>query len=407
MWLSNEKIFELTEKYGTPLYVYDEKTLRSSCKDMLGLLPGMNFEASYSAKANTNIELLKIIRDEGLSADAMSAGEIYMLEKAGFTSDSIFFIPNNVSEEEMRYAIERDILISADSLSQLEMYGRINEGGKVAVRFNPGHGFGHHDKVVTAGKHTKFGVDACRTEEVAELIKKYKLKLAGINQHLGSLILEKENYLSGARALLSIAGRFDDLEFIDFGGGFGVTYKDGGASLDLPGLAFGLKEALTEFLEGYGNKDVLFRAEPGRYIVAECGILLGRVNATKRSNGTEYIGTDLGFNVLARPVMYDSYHEVKIAKKNPASNVRKLQTVVGNICESGDILAKDRELPGADTGDIAAVLTAGAYGFVMASNYNCRLRPAEVLIGAGGTDRLIRRRETFEDLHMTQFWLND
>ena len=403
MFLTNEKIFELAKEFGTPLYVYDEKTLRKSCKDMHNLLPKKKLRVSYSAKANSNIEIMKIIRSEDIDVDAMSPGEIYTQQLAGFSADQIFFIPNNVSEEEMLYAIERNILVSVDSLSQLEMLGRINPGGNAAVRFNPGCGLGHHEKVTTAGKKTKFGIQMTQIEEVKMLLKKYNLKLAGINQHLGSLVLTKEPYLAGVKQLLEIAKHFPGLSVIDFGGGFGVPYKEDDPRLDLADLSAALDEMLTVFLNEYDNKDVLFRIEPGRYIAAECGVLLGTVHSVKLNYDTEYAGTDLGFNVLMRPVLYDSYHAIHIAKKDCSDSqskpgIYKPYTIVGNICESGDVIAKDRKLPQIDEGDIIVVQTAGAYGFSMSSNYNCRLRPAEVLINMDGTHRLIRRRETFEDL---------
>jgi len=400
-WLSDEKMFELVREFGSPLYVYDEKTLQKACRDMRGLLPGKNFRVSYSAKANSNIELLKIIRSEDIDVDAMSSGEIYIQQLAGYTNDQIFFIPNNVSAEEMKYAIERDILVSVDSLSQLEMYGKLNPGGDIAVRFNPSAGLGHHEKVVTAGKETKFGVQTSFVPEVKELLAKYNLKLVGINQHLGSLVMKKEPYIAGMKEALDTARQFPGLSFVDFGGGFGVPYKEGEARLDLRDLSAAIQETLNDFLNEYDNKEIIFRIEPGRYIAAECGILLGTVHSVKTNYDNEYIGTDLGFNVLMRPVLYDSYHAIHIAAKNGEAGQKKPRTVVGNICESGDVIAKDRELPKANEGDIIAVLTAGSYGFSMSSNYNCRLRPAEVLINADGTHRLIRRRETFEDLIRT------
>jgi len=401
MWLSEEKAFELAGEFETPLYVYDEKTLRGSCGEMRGLLPGRNFRASYSTKANSNIELLKIVLDEGLSADAMSPGEIYILELAGFKREQIFFVSNNSSEEELLYAIERGILFSADSLSQLELYGKLNSGGDIAVRFNPSAGLGHNDKVVTAGKATKFGVQMSFIPEVKELLAKYDLNLVGINHHLGSLVMVKEPYLAGMAELLGAAKQFPGLSFIDFGGGFGVPYKEGDARLDLSDLSAAMDEMIDGFLAGYDNKDVLFRIEPGRYIAAECGVLLGTVNAVKTNYDNEYIGTDIGFNALMRPVLYDSYHDVKIFSEEKAAVGPGPRTVVGNICESGDILAKNRDLPPAREGDLACVMTAGAYGFSMSSNYNQRLRPAEVLINKDGSHRLIRRRETFEDLTRT------
>lgn len=398
LFISNDKVFELIKKYGSPLYVYDEKILRERCGDIRNLLPNKNYRVNYSAKANGNLELLKIVMSEDVDVDAMSPGEILIQQKAGFPKERIFYIGNNVSAEEMKYAIDRDILVSVDSLSQLDLFGQINPGGRVAVRFNPGVGLGHHEKVVTAGKKTKFGVQHDFVGQVKELIKKYDLKLVGINQHLGSLFLEEDKYIDGAQRLLEVAKNFPGLDFIDLGGGFGVPYKEDEHRLDLVKLSQKLDALLTEFIKGYDNKNVRFKSEPGRYLVAECGILLGEVYSVKENYGVKYVGTDLGFNVLARPVMYDSYHQVKVIKKNGQSNGSEEVNVVGNICESGDIIAKDRVIPQTTEGDVIAVMNAGAYGFAMSSNYNCRLKPAEVLICADGKDKLIRRRDSFEDL---------
>ena len=397
MFISDERAFELIEKYGSPLYVYDETILRKCCREMRGLLPGKNLRVNFSAKANSSPELLKIVMDEDIDVDAMSPGEIFVEKYAGYPSERIFYIGNNVSEDEMLYAINENVLVSVDSLSQLETFGKIAPGGKVAVRFNPGVGAGHHQKVVTAGKKTKFGVQKDFIPKVKEIISRYGLELVGIDQHIGSLFMDAEPYINGVKSLLEIAEEFPGLKFIDMGGGFGVPYHEGEKRLDLADLSEGLNAVLDEFLASYDNKDIIFKIEPGRYISAECGLLLGKVWSVKENYGLNYIGTDLGFNVLMRPVLYDSYHAVHIARKNGGCE-RITANIVGNICESGDIIAKEREVESAENGDIVIVGNAGAYGYSMSSNYNCRLRPAEVLINSDGTDRLIRRRDTFDDL---------
>lgn len=398
MFLSNERVFELIKKYGSPLYVYDENILRERCREMHDLLPNKNLRVNYSAKANSNVEIMKIVRDEDIDVDAMSPGEIYLQKLAGFSSDRIFYIGNNVSNEEMKYAIDENVLVSVDSLSQLESFGQINPGGNVAVRFNPGIGTGHHVKVVTAGKKTKFGVQKDFVPQVKEILEKYKLNLVGIDQHIGSLFLESSAYVKGVESLLEIAEQFPGLKFIDVGGGFGVPYHENEGRLDLSELSCKLDKILGDFLEKYDNKEVIFKIEPGRYIPAECGLLLGEVYSVKDNYGTKYVGTDLGFNVLMRPVLYDSYHAVTIVKADPDEAGEEVATIVGNICESGDIIAGERNMRKVSVGDIVVVENAGAYGFSMSSNYNCRLKPAEVLIEKDGTDRLIRRRDTFEDL---------
>ncbi|MBD5558540.1 MAG: diaminopimelate decarboxylase [Desulfovibrio sp.] len=396
---------ELADRFGTPLYVYSEAILRERCRDLMGLSAWDGFGVNYSVKANANPTLLQIIRSEGLVADAMSPGELAMDALGGFTSEEILYISNNNTPEEMLEALSHGVLISVDSLSQLDMLGGLNRGGGVMARFNPGIGAGHHAKVITAGKATKFGISPDRLDEVFALLKKHELTLAGINQHIGSLFMEPQGYLEAAKVLLRLAAGLPpevlkNLKIIDFGGGFGIPYHkyEDEPRLDLAALGRGLHELISGWATetGYQGR---FLVEPGRYVVAECGILLGRVTAVKENGGTRYVGTDIGFNVLMRPAMYDSFHDLEAYRGDGAdAGEPVLQTVVGNICESGDILAKDRLLPPLRVGDVVGVLDAGAYGFSMASNYNQRYLPAEVLIGAGGAPRLIRRRETAEDL---------
>lgn len=397
----NQTPKELVERFESPLYVYNEGILRERCREMARLIDLANFKADYSIKANSNLALLKIVHEEGLHADAMSPGEIHLLEAAGFLSHEIFYVGNNVSDDEMRFAIERGIAVSVDSLAQLERFGVINPGGEVAVRFNPGIGAGHHAKVMTAGKKTKFGVAPYDLDEVQRITRRYDLKIIGINQHIGSLFLEGDVYLQATQALLAIAENFDGLEFVDLGGGFGVPYRkqEGQARLDLVKLGKELTELLTGWTNKYG-REIRFKIEPGRYLSAECGVLLGTVHAIKQLYDHTYIGTDLGFNALMRPVLYNAYHEIEAYRdgKLIGTGERKTVQVVGNICETGDIMASDRSLPYLMEGDLLGVMDAGAYGYAMSSNYNCRLRPAEVLVRMNGEAELIRRRDTFEDL---------
>ena len=304
---------ELVSRYGSPLYVYNENILRRRCRDMTGFIPYPNYKVNYSVKANANLELLKIIREEGLNADAMSPGEIFVLLAAGFKPKQILYISNNVSAEEMMYAVNLGITVSVDSLSQLETFGEHNPGGDVAVRINPGFGIGHHDKVVTGGSKTKFGINDDCIDEVKALIKKYRLNLVGINQHIGSLFMNGEPYIQSVQTILDIARQFEGLRFIDLGGGFGIPYQkqDGEKPLELKLFGEQVADILSAWARRY-NPDIEFMSEPGRYVVAECGILLGMVHAKKENSGVLYAGTDLGFNVLARPVMYDAWHDIEV-----------------------------------------------------------------------------------------------
>ena len=395
---------ELVARFGSPLYVYSENVLRSCCRDLTGLSSHPGFQVNYSAKANTNPSLLKIIRSEGCVVDAMSPGELHVNQLAGFTRQEITYVCNNVSGEELKNAAEHCDVVSVDSLAQLELLGQVAPGSRVMVRFNPGIGAGHSDKVVTGGKKTKFGVDPDMLPEVREIVARHQLQFVGVNQHIGSLFMEAAPYLAAMEVLLAMAEKLIGLgypiEIIDFGGGFGMPYHkyEGQPRMDMEALGEALHTCLAAWSGKTGYKGRFF-IEPGRYVVAECGVVLGTVHAVKNNGPHRYAGTDIGFTVLARPMLYDAFHDVEIYRENGQPDGELVeQTVVGNICESGDILAKDRALPLIEQGDVIAMLDAGAYGWVMASTYNHRLRPAEVLIGADGKARLIRRRETLDDL---------
>ena len=334
------------------LYVYNEDVLRRRCRELLGLssLPG--FHVNYSAKANTNLALLRIVREEGCHADAMSPGELHINKLAGFTPDRLLYVCNNVSAEEMKNAADNGLIVSVDSLSQLDQYGKVNPGGKVMIRINPGIGAGHHKKVITAGKETKFGIDPTSLDEVRALLKKHSLTLAGVNQHIGSLFMEPDNYLNAIEFLLhfvqsDLADLLPGIEIIDFGGGLGIPYRkyEEEPRLDMAELGRRLHALLSAWVEETGYKGKFF-IEPGRYVVAECGVLLGTVHATKFNGENRYVGTDLGFNVLVRPAMYDSFHDIEIFRGGGEPDTDLVeQSIVGNICESGDILAKKRMLP--------------------------------------------------------------
>ena len=392
---------DIVAKYGTPVYVYNEDILRDRMRKVSKIITKYEFHSNYSIKANTNFNILKIALSEGLYADAMSVGEMRILLDAGFPAEKIFFVSNNVSKEEMQFAIDHKIMVSIDSLSQLEQFGEINKGGKCAVRINPGVGAGHHEKVVTAGKKTKFAIAEEDIDQIFEIAAKYDLTIAGINQHVGSLFMDPEPFLAAVKNFLRIAMKFEKLEFIDFGGGYGIPYHKLDDEQDFPMESFkkDFEVLIDDFVKEYGYAP-LFKTEPGRFVVAESCILLGRVHSTKQNSGVKYVGTDIGMNVLVRPSMYDSWHDIEFIRNNEivARENMEEQTVTGNICESGDLLAKNRLLPVAQKGDLAAVLDAGAYGYAMCSTYNSRPRPAEVLITYDGEVKCIRRAETYEDL---------
>jgi diaminopimelate decarboxylase len=398
-FFGRETPLALAEEFGTPLYVYNEALLRERCREIRALsgLPG--FSPCYSTKANGNPHLLRVIHEEGLQADAMSPGEMALLQAAGFSREEICYVCNNVSAEELAFAVKNAAVVSVDSVAQIEAFGRVNPGGEVMVRLNPGIGAGHHQKVVTAGKNTKFGVVPEDFEAMAATLAGHRLTLVGLNQHVGSLFLDPAPYLEAIAWLLDTARRFLPLRILDFGGGFGIPYRkyEAEVRLDLAGTGRRLDALLAPWIEETGFSGRLI-IEPGRYVVAESAILLGRVQAVKNNGPVRYVGTDIGFNTLVRPAMYDSFHDLEIYPAKASPSVPLVQTIVGNICETGDILAKDRLLPEIREQDILGVLDAGAYGYSMSSTYTQRFRPAEVLIRTDGSPRLIRRRETAQDL---------
>lgn len=400
----------IASEYGTPVYVYNEKILRDRMAKVAKVITKYPYTANYSVKANTNIHILKLALEEGLNCDAMSVGEITLLMKAGFPVERIFFVPNNVAPYELAFALKNGVMTSLDSLSQLELFGEVCNQmeippakRKCAVRINPGVGAGHCEKVVTGGKKTKFGIAEYSIPEIFEIAEKYQITIAGINQHIGSLFMDPQPYLDAVTNLLRIAHQFKNLEFIDFGGGYGIPYHKLDEEKDFPMEDFKsrLEPILDEFVASYG-KAPLFKSEPGRYCVAEGSVILGRVHATKENSGIQFAGSDIGMNVLVRPSMYDSHHDIEVFRdgelvSRDGADLTE-QTVTGNICESGDILAKDRLLPKIQEGDLLCVLDTGAYGWSMCSTYNSRPRPAEVMILANGKVKQIRRKETIEDL---------
>lgn len=394
----------IASEYGTPVYVYNEEIIRKSMETVEGVITKYPYTANYSVKANTNIEILKLALEEGLNCDAMSPGEITLLLKAGFPPEKIFFVSNNVAAEEMQFAIDKGVIVSLDSLDQLDRFGQINPGGRCAVRINPGVGAGHSEKVITAGKKTKFAIAEEDIDKIFEIVDKYDLKIVGINQHIGSGFLDPKPYIDAVTNLLRIADRFDNLEFIDFGGGYGIPYHklDDEKPFPMEDFMVKLEPVLDEFVQRYG-KTPLFKSEPGRYCVAEGSVILSRVQAIKVNAGIKYVGCDTGMNTLIRPAMYDSYHDIEVIRDGKVvdrdgNNDMETVNVSGPICETGDLIAKGRLLPKAKTGDLLAILDTGAYGYAMASSYNSRPRPAEVMITKEGKVVQIRRRETIEDL---------
>lgn len=407
-------VTELIKTYGSPVYVYDQTILEARCyqmqnfqKELSRKLNDFPISMHYSTKANSNPAILEAVKKAELNVDCMSPYELDIIRKCGFTAEQMLYVCNNIDLDEMKAVHKAGILICLDSVSQVETWGQNFPGTDIMVRINPGtRGVGHSDKVITSGNATKFGISEDNLPALFEVAKKYDLHIIGVHQHLGSLFLNNKvpEYLDGVKAgLYLIQKYFNDVEFVDLGGGFGVPYRPDEDHLDLSYVANELAPILNEFVANYPSVKE-FKFEPGRYIPCECGKIYGTVTAVKPENDTWYICTDIGMNVLVRPSMYDSYHEIILCYQNEPTSEKITANFCGNVCESGDILGKNRCVHLPEVGDVVVIHNAGAYGYSMASNYTGRPRPAEVMVYKDGSYKLIRKRETLEYMAENIVW---
>ncbi|HJH31439.1 MAG TPA: diaminopimelate decarboxylase [Methanosarcinaceae archaeon] len=396
---------ELIEKYGSPLYVTNEERLRANFRRYSDAFS--DADLYYAAKANANFTILKIMADEGAGADVFSDGELYMALLAGIPKEKVLFNGNSKSDSELLMAVKTGVRVSLDSLDELRTLSTIakNESAVVDISFrvNPDVSPDTHPKISTGLRTSKFGVPH------DEVVRAYKeaLNLPGVNPvgihcHIGSQILDITPFAEAMTKMMELVEQVSrlgaELEFVDVGSGLGIPYEKGikvPTPQDLAGLILPIFNERCR-AEGISPKLIL---EPGRYIVADSTVLLTTVNTMKKAE-KKFVGVDAGFNLMIRPTMYDSYQHVVIANKADAP-ARDIYSIAGPICETGDILAHDRELPEIEKGDIIAVLDAGAYGFSMSSQYNGRVRCAEVLVNGGEVD-VIRKRETYDDLLANQ-----
>lgn len=395
---------ELAENYETPLYVIDEMRIRENYQRLYQAFSQnyQDFKIFYAAKANTNLAVMRILEQEGSSIDAVSPGEIYTALLAGFEPERILFTGNNVTTEELKFALDSGVRINLDSVSMLKRLAQLPgaTGTKISFRVNPMVGAGHHDHCITGGELSKFGIMEEEAVDVYQLALDLGFRPVGIHSHIGSGILDSEPFLLAVKTLMDVAGRVHSeigikFEFIDFGGGLGIPYAPEEAILEIEQFAESIIKLFKDKLYEHEIDNPTMFIEPGRYIVGDASYLLTRVNTIKESY-RKFIGVDAGFNTLLRPTMYNSYHYILVADKPEAKPTQEID-VAGNICESGDLFARSRSLPDVVEGDVLAILNAGAYAFSMASQYNSRPRPAEVLVKDGGVE-IIRERETFADL---------
>ncbi len=398
---------ELARKYDTPLYLISEKRLRDNYNRIHdALIRNYKYvKIYYAAKANSNLSVLKILQSQGAYLDTVSPGEVYMGLISGFSPDRIMFTGASVRNDELKFLADANITVNVDSQSELDRLLKIAVPPVLSVRVNPEIGAGHHSHCITAGPDSKFGLFEEETIQAYAIAKRARVEHFGIHMHIGSGILEVQPYVLAVEKLLSIAKRVRDevgieFEFIDIGGGFGVPYKPEDKEFDLAEFGSKVVGPFKAKVAEYGLGKPFLYIEPGRYLVCDTSVLLTTVNTVKVTPSKKFLGVDAGFNTLVRPTMYGSYHPVLVANKLGAVD-KETYDVVGPICESGDVLAKDRKLPIVEEGDLLAVLNAGAYGFSMSSQYNARPRAAEVLVRQGKSF-IIREREQLDNLTANQ-----
>ncbi len=396
--MDQELLLSLAKKYDCPLYVYDaEKIITQFNRIQTAFADVKKLRINFATKALSNLSILKLLKQIGANIDCVSIEEVQLGLLAGFKPKQISFTPSGVSFEEIEKAVKLGVKITLDNLFVLKMFGEKFSDLPVSIRINPNI-MGGGNKKISVGHHkAKFGIPVYQVDEVKQIEKQYHMHIKGVHMHTGSDILKVETFLKAAEVLFQIADKFEDLDFIDFGGGFKVSYREGDPETDLDTFGKIISKSFNDFSKNYG-KDLEIVFEPGKFLVSESGNFLAKVNLVKKTKDITFAAINTGFNHLIRPMYYGAYHQINNIS-NPDGKPKKYN-VVGYICET-DTFAEDREINEIRAGDILCFKNAGAYAFTMASNYNSRLRPAEVMVYKG-KDYLIRERETLEDLTRNQ-----
>lgn len=392
--LPDSLLCSLADEYGTPLYVYDGNKIANQYQHLLEAFTPGKTRFFYACKALTNQNILQLIQRMGCGIDCSSINEAHLAIRAGFSPTHILYTSNGIDFSEIVAATELGIHINIDSLSNLEKFGaRFGDSYPVGIRLRPNIMAGGNLKISTGHEKSKFGIPIEDIKHVTDLVAKYHLHIASLHVHTGSEIKDVAIFLQVARMLLPLIPLFPELKCIDMGGGFKVPYRDDETGTDLIELGAKTKEIQAEIFSKLG-RDLEVWFEPGKYLVSECGYLIARVNVLKQSGSITFAGVDSGFNQLIRPMFYDAYHRIKNIS-NPQGS-EKLYTITGNICET-DQFAENRLIAEIREGDYLVFYNAGAYGYEMASTYNARFRPAQVLL-ENNSHRLISRRDTLDDL---------
>ena len=396
--LGGVDLLSVADEFGTPVYVYNADQIVANYHELKDAFKGVDVQLKYACKALTNINVLKLLKKEGSGLDTVSIQEAEMGLLAGFQPKEIIYTPSGVSFDELKQAVKMGLEINIDELNTLEKFGaEYGDTVPCCIRLNPHIMAGGNSHISVGHIDSKFGISIYQVPHIKRIVDHYGIRINGLHMHTGSDILDAEVFLRGANLLYEAARSFEDLEFMDFGSGFKVQYKEGDITTDVADIGQKIVKSFKAFCKDYG-RDLQLWFEPGKYIVSNSGYLLVKTNVVKQTTSTVFAGVDSGQNHLLRPMMYDAYHHITNLS-NPKGSQR-IYSVVGNICES-DTLGYDRRLNEVRTEDILAIHNAGAYGFSMSSNYNSRFRPAEVMI-YNGKAHLIRKREDLDYLMQNQ-----
>ncbi|MGV4414917.1 diaminopimelate decarboxylase [Chryseobacterium sp. T1] len=395
--MTNQDLLKIADEYGTPVYVYDVESIKTQYEKLTGSF-SENTRFFYAAKALTNINILKYVEKLGANLDCVSINEVKLGLKAGFTNDRILFTPNCVDISEIEEAMSHNVHINIDNISMLEQFGnKHGDAYPIFIRINPHIFAGGNYKISTGHIDSKFGISIHQMRHIERIVKSTNINVEGLHIHTGSEIKDPDVFLQSLEIMFDLAHHFPNLKYLDMGSGFKVPFQDGDMETDVKSLGKKVDKAMKDFAKESGKEFQLW-FEPGKYLVSQSGHFVVKSNVIKHTTATVFVGVNSGFNHLIRPMFYDAYH--KIENLSNPNGAERIYTVVGNICET-DTFAWDRKLNEVREGDIIVFRNAGAYGFEMSSNFNSRLKPAEVLF-LDGKAHLIRKRDEFEDLLRNQ-----
>ena len=399
--MQGKDLLQLAEQFGSPLYVYDAEKIQSQYNRLTKAFSKVDkLRINYAMKALSNVSILQLLREMGSGLDTVSIQEVLLGLHAGYDPEKIFYTPNGVSLEEIEEVAAMGVQINIDNLSILEQFGTKYPNVPVCIRINPHVMAGGNANISVGHIDSKFGISVHQLPHLVRIVENTNMNIVGIHMHTGSDILDIEVFLYAAEILFDAAKNFKNLDFLDFGSGFKVPYKKDDIETDIEELGKKLSKRFNSFCAEYGRELTLI-FEPGKFLVSEAGFFLAKVNVVKQTTSTVFAGIDSGFNHLIRPMFYGSQHHIENIS-HPKGKER-FYSVVGYICET-DTFANNRKIAEIKEGDILCFRNAGAYCFSMASNYNSRYKPAEVL-WMNGEGHLIRAHETFEDLLRNQISL--